>query len=194
MQGVFNASLFQPLDLTIIHPANSTASSPPGGPNGKVIVRTKLLIPAALDKPNLSGSTTVDRSFDETPKGELRSSMDKDDIGLSEIRLSRHNSLNTTQSPPPAPSLPPLLENVVIRIEVQDTGVGIRPRDMIDNKLFSPYVQTEIGRHQGGKVSENAWILVEIRLCIDHVSLFLFRVQDLVWLSLGILSNSLVVA
>ncbi|KZT61979.1 hypothetical protein CALCODRAFT_479467 [Calocera cornea HHB12733] len=40
---------------------------------------------------------------------------------------------------------------IVVRIEVRDTGVGIKPRDLIDNRLFSPYVQTEIGRFQGGK-------------------------------------------
>lgn len=37
------------------------------------------------------------------------------------------------------------------RIEIQDTGVGIRSRDMAENRLFSAYVQTEIGRKQGGK-------------------------------------------
>ena len=40
---------------------------------------------------------------------------------------------------------------IIIRIEVQDTGVGLRPRDIADHKLFSPYVQTEIGKRQGGK-------------------------------------------
>lgn len=36
-------------------------------------------------------------------------------------------------------------------MEVEDTGVGIRRKDMVDNRLFSPYVQTDIGRFQGGK-------------------------------------------
>ncbi|TPX59311.1 hypothetical protein SpCBS45565_g07769 [Spizellomyces sp. 'palustris'] len=39
----------------------------------------------------------------------------------------------------------------IIRMEVHDTGVGIRRCDLIDNRLFSPYVQTEEGRRQGGK-------------------------------------------
>ncbi|EJD48059.1 hypothetical protein AURDEDRAFT_113285 [Auricularia subglabra TFB-10046 SS5] len=43
--------------------------------------------------------------------------------------------------------------HIIVRIEVADTGFGIRPRDIRDNKLFSPYVQTEIGRQQGGKGS-----------------------------------------
>ncbi|KZT58742.1 hypothetical protein CALCODRAFT_507897 [Calocera cornea HHB12733] len=51
-------------------------------------------------------------------------------------------------------------DSIVVRIEVEDTGVGIRPRDIMANQLFSqtvadgnasPYVQTEIGRYQGGK-------------------------------------------
>lgn len=41
----------------------------------------------------------------------------------------------------------------MLRIEVHDTGVGLRESDVQDNRLFSPYVQTEIGRRQGGKGS-----------------------------------------
>ena len=43
------------------------------------------------------------------------------------------------------------LDQIVVRIEVRDTGVGIKPQDARDARLFSPYVQTEIGRYQGGK-------------------------------------------
>lgn len=42
---------------------------------------------------------------------------------------------------------------VVIRIEIIDSGVGIKSRDLADHRLFSAYVQTEIGRTQGGKGS-----------------------------------------
>ncbi|KAG8908472.1 hypothetical protein FRC00_011193 [Tulasnella sp. 408] len=49
------------------------------------------------------------------------------------------------------PGTTPALERIVVRIEVEDTGVGIRRKDMVDNRLFSPYVQTDIGRFQGGK-------------------------------------------
>lgn len=41
----------------------------------------------------------------------------------------------------------------VIRVEVADSGVGLTYADVKDNRLFSPYVQTEIGRRQGGKGS-----------------------------------------
>lgn len=43
------------------------------------------------------------------------------------------------------------LDQIVVRIEVRDAGVGIKPQDARDARLFSPYVQTEIGRYQGGK-------------------------------------------
>ncbi|KZV96435.1 hypothetical protein EXIGLDRAFT_733351 [Exidia glandulosa HHB12029] len=43
--------------------------------------------------------------------------------------------------------------NIVVRIEVTDTGLGIKPRDLRDHKLFSPYVQTDVGKLQGGKGS-----------------------------------------
>jgi signal transduction histidine kinase/CheY-like chemotaxis protein len=42
---------------------------------------------------------------------------------------------------------------VIVRIEIEDNGPGIRPSDMVDQRLFSAYVQTEIGRVQGGKGS-----------------------------------------
>ncbi|KAF8332759.1 uncharacterized protein EI90DRAFT_3288937, partial [Cantharellus anzutake] len=45
----------------------------------------------------------------------------------------------------------PRLDALVVRIEVEDKGVAIKPKDMVENRLFSPYVQTEIGRSQGGK-------------------------------------------
>lgn len=42
-------------------------------------------------------------------------------------------------------------EIIIVRIEVQDTGVGIKPKDIEGGRLFSAYVQTEIGKKQGGK-------------------------------------------
>ena len=44
---------------------------------------------------------------------------------LSAAQLVRHNSLDLNS-----------LERIVVRIEVHDTGVGIRARDLVDNKLF----------------------------------------------------------
>lgn len=55
-------------------------------------------------------------------------------IPLTGLQLSRHNSDGE----------PPSLEKIVVRIEVHDTGVGIHPKELIDKRLFSPYVQTEV--------------------------------------------------
>jgi hypothetical protein len=46
---------------------------------------------------------------------------------LSRTHLSQHN-LTHSNNPP--------LENIVVRIEVKDTGIGIRRRDMVQSKLF----------------------------------------------------------
>ncbi|KAE9405360.1 hypothetical protein BT96DRAFT_916091 [Gymnopus androsaceus JB14] len=45
----------------------------------------------------------------------------------------------------------PTRERIVVRIEVVDTGSGIRAQDMAQSKLFSAFNQTEQGRQQGGK-------------------------------------------
>ncbi|KAI0364370.1 hypothetical protein BV20DRAFT_974568 [Pilatotrama ljubarskyi] len=62
---------------------------------------------------------------------------------LSATHLTQHNSLHSKPAPP--------LEWIVVRIEVSDTGCGIRPKDMVQSKLFSAFNQTEQGRLQGGK-------------------------------------------
>lgn len=64
-------------------------------------------------------------------------------------------------------------ELIIVRIEVQDTGVGIRPKDMESGRLFSAYVQTEIGKKQGGKGTGCGW---------QHV--FLYSVYWLTFVSL----------
>ncbi|KAF9525965.1 hypothetical protein CPB83DRAFT_858706 [Crepidotus variabilis] len=60
---------------------------------------------------------------------------------LSSDLLTEHNKRHAT-SP---------LEHIVVRIEITDTGYGIKPTDMAQAKLFSAFNQTEQGRQQGGK-------------------------------------------
>ncbi|RXW23450.1 hypothetical protein EST38_g2401 [Candolleomyces aberdarensis] len=62
---------------------------------------------------------------------------------LSADYLSQHN-FNTSEGKRS-------LEHIVVRIEVSDTGCGIKMRDMMQNKLFSAFNQTEQGIQQGGK-------------------------------------------
>ncbi|KDQ57180.1 hypothetical protein JAAARDRAFT_207498 [Jaapia argillacea MUCL 33604] len=40
-------------------------------------------------------------------------------------------------------------ESLVFRLEVQDSGPGINPSDLVDNKLFQPFVQTKVGKMNG---------------------------------------------
>jgi osomolarity two-component system sensor histidine kinase SLN1 len=61
---------------------------------------------------------------------------------LSANHLDQHNQRNTR---------PLGIEKIVVRIEVTDTGCGITSSDMVKNKLFSAFNQTEQGRQQGGK-------------------------------------------
>lgn len=48
-------------------------------------------------------------------------------LQLSMTQLSRHNMHSVSLS---------RLEWIVVRIEVSDTGCGIRQKDMVDSKLF----------------------------------------------------------
>ena len=80
--------------------------------------------------------------------------------GLHQLRRSFDVSTTTTSRPqvlPRSASSPETStgnsDKVVVRVEVHDTGVGINAAELVDNNLFSPYVQTEIGRRQGGKGS-----------------------------------------
>lgn len=73
---------------------------------------------------------------------------------LSANRLAQHErKMGHSSHGPGTPSVStvPAKQVVVVRIEVKDTGVGIRTRDLVDQRLFSAYVQTETGRLQGGK-------------------------------------------
>ncbi|EIN05969.1 hypothetical protein PUNSTDRAFT_145366 [Punctularia strigosozonata HHB-11173 SS5] len=62
-------------------------------------------------------------------------------LPLSHSHLSQHNLHHDRTA----------LQWIVVRIEVSDTGCGIRRRDMQQSKLFSAFNQTEMGRQQGGK-------------------------------------------
>lgn len=95
----------------------------------------------------------------QEPTTVLEPKLSRDEKGppsLSTNLLTRHN-----QDDKPVPPL----EWIVVRIEVSDTGCGIKPRDMAHNKLFCEYMmhtvflrpkcviaafnQTEQGRTQG---------------------------------------------
>jgi osomolarity two-component system sensor histidine kinase SLN1 len=118
-------------------------------PGGRVEVTTRLIYPPA---PSQQCPATSSQDHDRDVTG---MSKDGGSLGLSASRLSAHNSIESAkdlcrygQPQCPAVEVPAVLEQIVVHIEVTDTGVGIRSRDLVDLRLFSPYVQTEIGRHQ----------------------------------------------
>ena len=51
---------------------------------------------------------------------------------LSKSHLTQHNVMHAKPAPP--------LEWIVVRIEVSDTGCGIRPKDMVQSKLFCKHL------------------------------------------------------
>ncbi|KAG8781980.1 hypothetical protein FRC16_002746, partial [Serendipita sp. 398] len=154
--------------------SNAAKFSPPGG---RIEVVTKLLWPAppgAGSTPPVGpgdpgwfsdpqsehvSSTTANSHRDRpngraddlvTPKQEHLQHFSKKGKGDPEGSLDLEKGLSPeVVDEKPTVAVP--IEQIVIRIEVRDTGSGIKKRDIKDAKLFSPYVQTEIGRHQGGK-------------------------------------------
>ncbi|CAL1717262.1 unnamed protein product [Somion occarium] len=132
--------------------SNACKFTPTGG---KLVVSTRLLLPHLPhrhESTNVAAELPKDCS-DLLPSGAPASASpehaDCPDTTssprhqqLSINHLTQHNFNHSKPSP---------LEWIVVRIEVTDTGCGIRPRDMKESKLFSAFNQTEQGRQQGGK-------------------------------------------
>ncbi|KAI0352098.1 hypothetical protein OH77DRAFT_816660 [Trametes cingulata] len=139
--------------------SNACKFTPAGG---KLTITTKLVIPAPPSKEDQEeeggehhndsdgrpdseqgGGYLSPKVSPGGPNGNRRSESPDDHPRLSATHLTQHNSLHSKPAPP--------LEWIVVRIEVTDTGCGIRPKDMVQSKLFSAFNQTEQGRLQGGK-------------------------------------------
>ncbi|KAG6879944.1 hypothetical protein C0992_009302 [Termitomyces sp. T32_za158] len=118
---------------------------------GKLSIKTKLILPSNHSS---SVASLAASSASHLPYG---SSNTDEHPPLSTSHLSRHNNAGKA----------PGLEYIVVRIEVTDTGHGIKPRDVVRNKLFSAFNQTEQGRQQGGKGSGLGLALVRqiVKLC-----------------------------
>ncbi|KAG6829063.1 hypothetical protein H0H92_005837 [Tricholoma furcatifolium] len=114
--------------------SNACKFTPDGG---KLSIKTKLVWPAISDNSFLS---PVSSSPSDCPYQDFQSNGHPP---LSASHLSQHNN------EPPGKRLG--LDYIVVRIEVTDTGFGISPRDLMNNKLFYAWNQTEQGRQQGGK-------------------------------------------
>ena len=114
---------------------------------GKLTIATKLIIPERytrgeddededgldLDRDLESGidvdEKDADADADAGVNGDAAEGGRKDAFHrLSKNHLNQHNVLHAKPAPP--------LEWIVVRIEVTDTGCGIRPKDMVQSKLF----------------------------------------------------------
>ncbi|WVO16425.1 hypothetical protein L204_104101 [Cryptococcus depauperatus] len=96
---------------------------------------------------------TLGRHGSHSSKGHIPPSnldIEKGDIMLEQKRLSKDSGMIREKEKEGKKNK---IQKVVVRVEVHDTGVGLRKTDVMDGDLFSPYVQTEIGRRQGGKGS-----------------------------------------
>ncbi|TFK29581.1 hypothetical protein FA15DRAFT_663722 [Coprinopsis marcescibilis] len=114
--------------------SNACKFTPPGG---KLAITTKLVLPRFSEEDDPLGHIFHPHS---DPNGNDASAAARP---LSADNLSQHNFNSRIDKAP--------LEMIVVRIEITDTGYGIRSRDISDNKLFSAFNQTEQGITQGGK-------------------------------------------
>ncbi|KXN90671.1 Peroxide stress-activated histidine kinase mak2 [Leucoagaricus sp. SymC.cos] len=125
--------------------SNACKFTPAGG---KLTIRTKLVFPHI--PPDQDPLDQPQKPLDDRQDGKLR-------YPLSVSNLSQHDTEQEVEeeekekahshSRPGSSKLP--AQQIVVRIEVEDTGYGIKPSDM--HKLFTAFNQTEQGRQQGGK-------------------------------------------
>ncbi|KAJ3916299.1 Tco5, signal transduction HAMP domain histidine kinase [Lentinula edodes] len=102
--------------------SNACKFTPAGG---KVIIRTRLILPSSQSLPH----------NEENEQNSIQ------DESLTTQNVEKHDEENNPEN----------ISRIVVRIEVSDTGSGIKPQDMAQSKLFSAFNQTEQGRQQGGK-------------------------------------------
>ncbi|KAI0091492.1 hypothetical protein BDY19DRAFT_629129 [Irpex rosettiformis] len=128
--------------------SNACKFTPAGG---KLSITTKLVLPTRQASQHMDSETLTNSHTDypNDTRDELTNESNTkihtpafSHVQLSLNHLARHNSIHTKLCP---------LSWIVVRIEVSDTGTGIRPKDMVDSNLFSAFTQTELGRQQGGK-------------------------------------------
>jgi len=121
--------------------SNACKFTPAGG---KLFISTQLVLPShakfiVSESSECTNMTEASKLTTAPPTSDASNYFHS----LSASHLNQHNLRHSK----PRISL----EWIVVRIEVTDTGCGIRPKDIAQSKLFSPFNQTELGRQQGGK-------------------------------------------
>ncbi|KAI5122480.1 hypothetical protein M0805_001390 [Coniferiporia weirii] len=125
--------------------SNACKFTPAGG---TLAVRTRLIAPNAstpgssVRRGSRSGQTNTDAACVNS-RGHSDCDPEKGECaGLSVKSLDQHNASHRKGA---------VLDRIIVRIEVSDTGYGIKAKDITKGKLFSAFNQTEQGRLQGGK-------------------------------------------
>ncbi|GAA6025225.1 hypothetical protein JCM11491_004645 [Sporobolomyces phaffii] len=116
--------------------SNACKFTPSGG---KLTITTKLIYPVEQEPTPATLPTGVELAGADFDVSD--STCETYSPRLSAGRLQQHESQISPQT----------REMVVVRFEIKDTGIGIRPAEIAEHRLFSPYVQTDVGRMQGGK-------------------------------------------
>jgi hypothetical protein len=107
--------------------SNACKFTPSGG---KLFISTRLLIPS----PSKYAPSELSQSTHATETSKVTPTPDPavDHLHtLSANHLSQHNLHHSKLHPP--------LEWIVVRIEVTDTGCGIKPKDIAQSKLFCKF-------------------------------------------------------
>jgi osomolarity two-component system sensor histidine kinase SLN1 len=127
--------------------SNACKFTPSGG---KLTIKTRLILPAL--PPYSDPLKVVEDDY-------MNGSLDFGDKPrpLSKDFLTQHD---IEHGKPGAP-----MDWIVVRIEVSDTGYGIKRSDMARSKLFSAFNQTEQGRQQGASFV----LQTELFHCIEYI-------------------------
>jgi hypothetical protein len=99
---------------------------------------------------NVSSRTAASEHAVAHPNGQLTTENHTDSMELGgDERISAPTNLKEQEKGKRSgyeeymekPTMNVPVDQVVIRIEIRDTGIGIKKKDVHDAKLFSPYVQ-----------------------------------------------------
>lgn len=120
--------------------SNACKFTPAGG---RIVCSTRLIFPVhPAPEPSDNSRPNIDTSGDVIEEV-LCAPVDDSDPLHDPTKSGGQGVESSTKKGP--------LKQIVVRIEVSDTGHGIPPREMAQGKLFSAFNQTEQGRQQGGK-------------------------------------------